>query len=117
MARQGAVAENVAARPTAGSVAEGRKLYDQACVVCHGPDGKGGHGGGAPLAAVRDLASAIQTVTMGRNNMPPFSGTFTPEQIRDVSTYVVDALARIKHKDAPARFVVQSMKFSGVFYG
>ena len=94
VSRQAAVAENVATRPSAGNAAEGRKLYDQACVICHGADGKGGHGGGAPLAAVRDLASAIQTVTTGRSNMPPFGGTFTPEQIRDVSTYVVDALAR-----------------------
>jgi mono/diheme cytochrome c family protein len=28
-------------------------------------------------------------VTNGRNNMPPFRGAFTPEQIRDVSSYVV----------------------------
>jgi mono/diheme cytochrome c family protein len=33
-------------------------------------------------------------VTNGRNNMPPFRGAFTPEQIRDVSVYVVEGLAR-----------------------
>ena len=27
----------------------GQALFEQACVVCHGDDGKGGHGGGAPL--------------------------------------------------------------------
>ena len=41
----------------------------------------------------RRLAAAAQTVTAGRNNMPPFRSTFTPEQIRDVSAYVVEALA------------------------
>ena len=71
----------------------GERLYQQACVICHGADGKGGHGGGAPLVAVNDVAAAIQTVTAGRNTMPPFSTTFTPEQIRDVSAYVVEALA------------------------
>ena len=29
----------------------GKRLYTQACAVCHGDDGKGGHGGGAPLVA------------------------------------------------------------------
>jgi mono/diheme cytochrome c family protein len=42
---------------------------------------------------VTDLAAAIQTVTAGRNNMPPFRAAFTPEQIRDVSAYVVQTLA------------------------
>ncbi len=73
--------------------AAGRQLYAQACEVCHGPDGAGGHGGGASLVALKDLAATIQTVTAGRNNMPPFSASFTPEQIRDVSAYVVGALA------------------------
>ena len=42
---------------------------------------------------MRDLDAAIRTVTAGRNNMPPFRGAFTPEQIRDVSAYVVEVLA------------------------
>ena len=71
----------------------GKQLYEQACVVCHGADGKGGHGVGAPLTGVSDLAAAIRTVTSGRNNMPPFSASLTSEQIRDVSGYVVSALA------------------------
>jgi quinohemoprotein ethanol dehydrogenase len=71
----------------------GQQLYEQACVICHGADGKGGHGGGAPLVGVKDLRAVIQTVTAGRNDMPPFRTSFTPEQIRDVSAYVVEALA------------------------
>jgi len=69
-------------------LAAGQRLYEQACVFCHGADGKGDHGG-ASLAAIRDLAAATQTVTTGRNDMPPFGATFTPEEIRDVSAYVV----------------------------
>jgi mono/diheme cytochrome c family protein len=61
--------------------------------VCHGDDGKGGHGGGASLVALKDLAATVQTVTAGRNNMPPFNASLTPEQIRDVSAYVVGTLA------------------------
>ena len=77
----------------AASLARGRQIYEQACVLCHGEDGKGGHGVGAPLVAVRDFAAAMQTVAAGRNTMPGFSAAFTPEQIRDVSVYVVETLA------------------------
>ena len=81
----------VAARPA--NLAEGQRLFAQACVVCHGEDGKGGHGGGAPLDGLKDLAATVQTVTTGRNTMPPFSASFTSEQIRDVSAFVVEVLA------------------------
>jgi mono/diheme cytochrome c family protein len=75
------------------NLVEGKRLFTQACAVCHGDDGRGGHTGGAPLVGVTDLAAAIQTVSAGRNTMPPFRTAFTPEQIRDVSAYVVEALA------------------------
>jgi mono/diheme cytochrome c family protein len=65
-------------------------------VICHGEDGRGGHGGGAPLDGVRDVAFAMQIVGGGRNNMPPFSTALTPEQIRDVSAYVVTALSQAR---------------------
>ena len=78
---------------TAAQAQAGRAAYAQHCAVCHGDDGKGGHTGGAPLDRVADLAAAIQTVTAGRNNMPPFRNAFTAEQIRDVSAYVVQTLA------------------------
>jgi mono/diheme cytochrome c family protein len=78
----------------AANLAEGKRLFEQACVVCHGTDGKGGHGGGAPLDRLTDLTAAIQTVTAGRNDMPPFRATFTADQIRDVSAYAVEVLAQ-----------------------
>ena len=61
--------------------------------MCHGADGKGNHGAGASLAALKDLEATIRTVTAGRDEMPPFGGTFTPDQIRDISAYVIQALA------------------------
>jgi mono/diheme cytochrome c family protein len=86
-----AVAPSAAAVAVAGSGA-GAQLFQQACVPCHGADGKGGHGGGAPLDTSTDLAAVIRTVTDGRNNMPPFGAALTVEQIRAVSTYVVEEL-------------------------
>ena len=82
------------AEAMAASVAGGKQIYEKACVLCHGEDGKGGHGVGAPLVAVRDFAAAVQIVAAGRNDMPGFSAAFTPEQIRDVSVYVVERLAK-----------------------
>jgi alcohol dehydrogenase (cytochrome c) len=73
-------------------LASGERLYEQACVICHGSDGKGGHGGGAPLGKLEDVAAAVQIVTAGRNAMPGFGTTLTFEQIRDVSVYVVERL-------------------------
>jgi quinohemoprotein ethanol dehydrogenase len=75
------------------SVERGQALYKQACVVCHAPDGKGNHGAGVPLVALKDLEATIRTVTAGRDEMPPFGGTFTPDQIRDISAYVIQVLA------------------------
>jgi mono/diheme cytochrome c family protein len=77
----------------AANLARGEQIYKQTCVACHGTDGKGDHGG-ASLVGMKDLAAAIQTVTAGRNAMPPFGSAFTQEQIRDVSAYVVDVLNR-----------------------
>jgi len=72
----------------------GKRLFAQTCAVCHGEDGKSGHGAAPSLADLKDLDAVIQTVTAGRNTMPPFRGAFTPEQIRDVSGYVVAGLNR-----------------------
>jgi alcohol dehydrogenase (cytochrome c) len=73
-------------------VAEGAEVYRTACVACHGEDGTGGHGGGAPLDQVKDTQAVIATVTDGRGSMPPLAGLLTPEQIRAVAAYVTNGL-------------------------
>ena len=78
----------------AADVANGELLYEETCVICHGVDGKGGHGGGAPLDALADIAATLTVIAAGRNNMPPFGQTLTAEQIRDIGTYVVEELPR-----------------------
>jgi mono/diheme cytochrome c family protein len=92
---EGAITGAAAARLAADAppdVANGQRLFEQTCVICHGEDGRGGHGGGAALDKVTEVAAVMQVVGAGRNNMPPFAGAFTPEQIRDVAGYVVTAL-------------------------
>jgi alcohol dehydrogenase (cytochrome c) len=80
---------------TSGGAADaiaGKLVYDSACVFCHGESGEGGHGGGKVLKDAVDAAFVAQTVTDGRNSMPPFSATLTAEQIRDVAAYVASML-------------------------
>jgi quinohemoprotein ethanol dehydrogenase len=81
------------APPAVADAAAGAEIYRQACLACHGHDGRGGHGGGAPLTAVGDLATVAAIVRDGRNSMPPFAAALTEQQIFDVSRYVIDALA------------------------
>jgi alcohol dehydrogenase (cytochrome c) len=71
---------------------DGGEVFRQACVACHGEDGRGGHGGGAPLDLVTDAALVVGTVRDGRGNMPPLGGALTPEQIEAVADYVVTEL-------------------------
>jgi alcohol dehydrogenase (cytochrome c) len=68
--------------------AAGKLVYDTACTFCHGTAGEGGHGGGKPLVDAKNADVIVQIVSEGRNEMPPFGGALTPEQIRDVSAYV-----------------------------
>jgi alcohol dehydrogenase (cytochrome c) len=75
-----------------GNIVSGKAVFDLNCEICHGPDGQGGEGGGAPLDRVPDVAFAIRTVAEGRNNMPSFTGTLSEEQMRDVATYVLERL-------------------------
>ena len=77
----------------AADLDNGKRLFAQACAVCHGEDGKSGHGAAPSLANLKDLDAVMTTMTNGRNTMPSFRSVFTPEQIRDVSAYVVAGLA------------------------
>jgi cytochrome c oxidase cbb3-type subunit III len=78
--------------PALAAITGGKQLFETACAPCHGNDGKGGHGGGMPLVNAKDLAFVTGTVTDGRNNMPAFVTQLTAEQIRAVSSYIVNDL-------------------------
>jgi mono/diheme cytochrome c family protein len=76
----------------AALAAQGRAVFYDTCVVCHGEDGRGGHGGGPPLDQAKDAALVIATVADGRGQMPALGGMLTPEQIRAVAAFVVNDL-------------------------
>ena len=48
--------------------------------------------GGKTLTGAVNADVVVQTVSEGRNDMPPFGAALTPEQIRDVAAYVATML-------------------------
>ena len=86
---------NLQPRRTArtADIVAGQKIYGENCSLCHGPQGQGDHGGPA-LTSVSDLAKVLRTVREGGVQMPPLGSTLTPEEIQDVSTYVVERLVQ-----------------------
>ena len=91
--RPGTAVQTAEQLRAAADLDNGKRLFAQACAVCHGEDGKSGHGAAPSLANLKDLDAVLTTITNGRNTMPSFRSAFTQEQIRDVSAYVVAGLA------------------------
>ena len=74
-------------------VSAGQKIFGEVCSLCHGPQGQGGHSGPS-LTSFRDLGKVMKMVREGGIQMPPLGPTLTPEEIQDVSTYVVERLVQ-----------------------
>jgi mono/diheme cytochrome c family protein len=79
----------------AEAIAAGQVIYDQACAVCHGPDGSGALPGTSDLttaeasADLRDNSGEILCViAQGRDNMPAWKETLTTEEMWQVLTYI-----------------------------
>ena len=81
--------------------ANGRKLYRQNCVPCHGDEGRGGQDGGGPSLdqAVADYTGIIRTLWTGRNEMPTYRYSLSKEQIRDISRYITEDLFSITTRE------------------
>ena len=88
------VASRAGAKPAADD--DAAQTYKSNCVVCHGADGTGSATGKALKApdlhseAVQKLtvAEMVAQISDGKNNMPPFKNTLTPDQIKAVVGYV-----------------------------
>ena len=77
-----------------GSPEAGAAVFSENCSTCHGATGEGGNGGPnlktMPLAQTEE--GAIQQVTNGGGGMPPFGGTLSETEIKDVAAYVVQEI-------------------------
>jgi mono/diheme cytochrome c family protein len=65
-------------------------------VPCHGSTGQGGEGGGATLVNGLTRQSILATVSTGKNNMPAFASSYSPDELNDVASYIADVLAKAK---------------------
>jgi alcohol dehydrogenase (cytochrome c) len=72
----------------AGDAARGEPLYKAACVYCHGERGEGGEGGGKAIAATLGVDGIRAVLANGRDKMPAFGASMTPQQLQDVAVYV-----------------------------
>ena len=93
----GAPATGTAAPPTAKARPEdldkGKEIYTTTCVVCHGPNGQGGTHGGAKLTSALTREAITSVVAAGRHDMPAFGSALSPEQLRNLSDYVLSMVA------------------------
>jgi cytochrome c6 len=82
------------ASPVANAlVAEGQDIFNNVCIACHQPDGKGIEGiylplAGNPLVTLEDPTYLITVILNGRGGMPRFDTTYSDEQIAAIATYV-----------------------------
>ena len=78
------------------NAANGATVFAANCTICHGARGTGGNGGPdlTALPNAKDMTKVVRQVTNGGGGMPAFQATLTPQQIVDVSAYVVQTLNR-----------------------
>jgi mono/diheme cytochrome c family protein len=77
----------------APDIQKGKESYTTACVVCHGVNGKGGTHGGPAFTPALTREAIVNVVSHGRNDMPPFGAAFSPDQMQDLSAYVLELAA------------------------
>jgi cytochrome c6 len=72
----------------AGMPLDGKGIYRQRCVICHGADGALGlNGAGNLTQSMLPLDERVTQITKGKNLMPAFEGVLTPEEILAVATF------------------------------
>jgi quinohemoprotein ethanol dehydrogenase len=83
------------AMPPPGRVpdlANGKSIYDAACVYCHGEKGTGGEGGGKSISRALRTEGIFGVLSNGRNQMPSFASSMNGEQLHDVASYLMREL-------------------------
>jgi mono/diheme cytochrome c family protein len=83
---------SILSSPAKADVASAEATFKAKCAACHGADGKG-----KEMMKTRDLGSAdvqkqndadlTTIITKGKGKMPAY-GTLTPDQVKDLVTYI-----------------------------
>lgn len=67
---------------------DGKKIFKQNCVICHGADGKLGINGSKDLTlSEMDLEERIAIITNGKGTMTPFNALLSEDKIKAVAEY------------------------------
>ncbi len=67
----------------------GKEVFEQKCVLCHGNDGKLGASGAKDLTLSQvNHAGVLALLNDGKNAMPSFKGTLSLEQMEAVTNYI-----------------------------
>lgn len=76
----------------------GQSVYEDNCARCHGPDGEGGVGpqlgDGAVAENYPDIEDQLAVIREGRNGMPAWEGTLSPEEIEAVAMFEREELGQ-----------------------
>jgi ubiquinol-cytochrome c reductase cytochrome c subunit len=85
--------------PSNNPAPDGKAIFDQQCVKCHGQLGEGVRAtitmAGPPLLAVHDPATVLTAMEVGPSHMPRFAFVLSMDQMRAVATYVTQKIAVI----------------------
>ncbi len=67
----------------------GKLIFEEKCLVCHGADGTAGISNAANLKENKlDTSSALRIITHGQNGMPAFIDKLGTGEIEQVTNYV-----------------------------
>lgn len=71
------------------TVDNGKQLFEEKCMACHGADGTAGIANAANLLTSKlDTASVLQIITHGKNAMAAFKDQLGTGEIEQVANYV-----------------------------
>lgn len=74
-----------------GKEINGKRVYTQYCILCHGADGKKGLNKAADLSkSDMALEERLEIITHGRNLMTPFRGVLSMDEIEAVAKYTME---------------------------
>ena len=82
--------DNPAAHADLSAPPNGKAIFKQYCVTCHGADGKLGLNGAKDLTQSQlDLDGRIAIITNGKNMMTPYGDVLSPQEIESVARYTL----------------------------
>ena len=74
---------------------DGRLLYMNQCISCHGPKGNLGNSGSKDLTKSKlDEAAVLKVIKKGKGTMPPFEYLLTTEKEREAVVQYVMSLRK-----------------------